>query len=135
SLALAVEVDGKPVSAPTKLDLESPLLSQALCSLAPVDPLVDTLGELLQVGPMVAEVKTDIPVDGLKDATDPATKKRLASRHFVLKPDGTMLISPILNPEGPVVVVKTTQPILTDWPKTLHHFHTFGRRKAEVNIA
>src|SRR5690606_12090196 len=25
--------------------------------------------------------------------------------------------------------------ILTDWPKELHHFQTFGRRKAEVNIA
>lgn len=135
SLALAVEVEGKPVSAPTKLDLGSPLLSQALCSLAPVDPRVDTLGELLQVGSMVAEVKTDIPVDGLEDATDPETKKRLASRHFVLKPDGSMLISPILNSESLVVVVKTKQPILPDWPETLHHFHTFGRRKAEVNIA
>lgn len=135
SLALAVEVDGKPVSAPTKLDLGSPLLSQALCSLAPVDPRVDTLGELLQAGSMVAEVKTDIPVDGLEDATDPKTKMRVASRHFVLKPDGSMLISPILNSESLVVVVKTKQPILPDWPETLHHFHTFGRRKAEVNIA
>lgn len=135
SFALAVEVDGKPVSAPTKLALESPLLSQALCSLAPVDPLVDTLGELLQAGSMVAEVTTNIPVDGLEDATDPKTKKRLASRHFVLKPDGSMLISPILNPESPVVVVKTRQPILPNWPETFHHFQTFGRRKAEVNIA
>jgi hypothetical protein len=135
SLALTVEVDGKPASAPTKLDLESPLLSQALCSLAPVDPLVDTLGELLQTGSMIEEPKTDIPVDELEDSSDSKTKMRLASRHFVLKPDGVMLISPILNSESPVVVVKTKQPILTDWPKTLHHFHTFGRRKAEVNIA
>ncbi len=135
SLALAIEVDGKPVSAPTKLDLASPLLSQALCSFAPVDPLVDTIGELLQAGTMVEEPKTDTPVNELDDPSDPKTKMRLASRQFVLKPDGSMLISPILNPESPVVVVKTTVPILTDWPKTLHHFQTFGRRKAEVNIA
>lgn len=135
SLALAVEVDGKPALAPTKLDLESPLLSQALCSLAPVDPRVDALGELLQVGSMVVEVNTGTPVNQLDDPTDPRTKMRLASRHFVLKPDGSILISPILNPESPVVVVKTTQPILPDWPKALHHFQTFGRRKAEVNIA
>lgn len=135
SLALAVEVDGKPVSAPTKLDLESPLLSQALCSLAPVDPVVDTLGELLQVGSMVDEPKTDIPVNGLDDPTDDKTKMRLASRQFVLKPDGSLLISPILNEDSLVVVVKTAQPILPDWPKEMHHFQTFGRRKAEVNIA
>ncbi|WEJ32837.1 hypothetical protein [Devosia sp. SD17-2] len=134
TIALEVKVAGKVVSLPTMLDPFGPLLSEALQSIAPVDPLVDTLGELLQAGMMVEERKTNIAVNGLEDPSDRRTKKRLASRHFVLRPDGTILISPILNPDSLVVVVNTHQPILTDWPKKLHHFQTYGRRKAEANI-
>jgi len=133
SLALA-DVDGNPILLPTKFDVDSPLLSPVLRSLAPVDPVLDTVGELLKAGMIVEERETKIPQNNLEDPENPNTEMRLASRHFVLQPDGTMLISPILNLDSPVVVVKTTQPILPTWPKTLHHFQTFGRRKAEVNI-
>lgn len=135
SLAFTVEVAGQWVSAPAKLALTGTSLSQALQSLAPVDPLVDTLGELLQVGVMIEEWETDLPKKDVENPSNSKTEMRLASRQFVLKPNGSIMIAPILTLESPVVVVNTKLPILGNWPKKPHHFQTFGRRKAEANIA
>lgn len=135
SLALVIEVGGKKVLLSANAGLADAVLAQALKAQAPVDPLVDTVGEILQVGAMIEELETDTPTDNLDDPKASDTEKRLASRHIVFKPDGSMLVSPILNPDGPVVLVQTKQPILKDWPKMPCHLQAQSRRTIEANIA
>ncbi len=135
TLALAAKVDGETVLMEADAGLAHNVLEQALKAQAPVDPIVDTMGEILQVGSMIEEVETDKPKDQLSDPTDKNTEKRLASRHIVFMPDGTMLVSPILNPDGPVVLVQTAQPVLADWPTKPCHLQAQSRRRVEANIA
>ncbi len=135
TLALAAKMDGEIVLVEADAGLADAVLEQALKAQAPVDPIVDTMGEILQVGTMIEEVETDHPKDNLKDAKDEDTEKRPAFRHVVFMPDGTMRVSPILNPDSPVVLVQTAQPVLADWPKMPCHLQAQSRRIVEANIA
>ena len=135
TLALAVNVGGQTVHLEVDAGLADAALAQALKAQAPVDPVVDTIGEILQVGKMIEEVETDHPKNPLADREDDDTEMRPASRHIVFIPDGTMRVSPILNPDSPVVLVQTTQPVLADWPTKPCHLQAQSRRRVEANIA
>ncbi|MHA6298546.1 hypothetical protein [Devosia sp. CAU 1758] len=135
TLALAAKMDGQTVVMEADAGLADAVLEQALKAQAPVDPIVDAVGEILQVGTMIEEVETDLPKDLLEDPTDKNTDKRLASRHIVFMPDGTMRVSTILNPHSPVVLVQTAQPVLAVWPTMPCHLQAQSRRRVEANIA
>lgn len=135
TLALAAKMDGEIVLVEADAGLADAVLEQALKAQAPVDPIVDTMGEILQVGTMIEEVETDKPKDHLADPKAEGTEMRDASRHVVFIPDGTMRVSTILNPVGPVVFVQTAQPVLEDWPKMPCHLQAQSRRIVEANIA
>lgn len=135
TLALAVNVDGQMVQLQADIGLADAVLAQALKGQAPVDPLVDTMGEILQVGTMIEELETVHVRDNLTDPDAKDADKRLASRHIVFMPDGTMRVSPILNPDSPVVLVQTLQPLLAEWPKMPCHLQAQSRRIVEANIA
>lgn len=135
TLALAVNMGDETVLLGTDAGLADAVLAQALKAQAPVDPIVDTMGEILQVGSMIEEVETDKPKDYLADPKAEDTEMRDASRHVVFMPDGTMRVSPILNPDSPVVLVQTAQPVLVDWPTMPCHLQAQSRRIVEANIA
>lgn len=135
TLALAVKVGDETVHVEADAGLSDMVLAQALKAQAPVDPIVNTIGEILQVGTMIEEVETDKPKDHLADPKAEDTQMRDASRHVVFMPDGTMRVSPILNPDSPVVMVQTVQPVLADWPTMPCHLQAQSRRIVEANIA
>jgi len=136
-LCVYVEIGGKQV--PTSLDPKviEDLEDKVFAAAAPVDSAVDTLGELLQVGKLVEERETDVPVSNLDDPDDASTAMRLTTRHFVLRPDKSVLISPILAEEtgSPVVIAKPRDFMLVPSAGALCVLETKGRRKAEANIA
>jgi hypothetical protein len=62
---------------------------------------------------------------------------RLATRHFVLRPDKSVMISPILSEEqgSPVVIARLKDFMVVPPAGALWVLETKGRRKAEANIA
>lgn len=136
-IVVLAEIGGKQIPVPLDQKLLRAIRDHVFAAAAPVDPAVDMLGELLQIGKMVEERETNLPTNDIDDPKDPSTKKRLTTRHFVLRPDKSVLISPILA-EGlgsPVVVAKLPD-FIVDVPEgELLELETRGRRKAEANIA
>ncbi|KKB76499.1 hypothetical protein VW35_17025 [Devosia soli] len=134
TLALAINVGDETIHVEADAGLADTVLAQALKAKAPVDPVVDTIGEILQVGRVIEEVETDKPKDHLADPKAEDTEMRDASRHVVFMPDGTMRVSAILNPDSPVVLVQTSQPVLPKWPTMPCHLQAQSRRIIEANI-
>ena len=105
--------------------------------LATVDRGIATLGEMMQLGGLVAEEETDRVANVNDDPSDPDSKKRLTERQYVFRPDGTAVVSALLVDEQPcpVIVVKPTTPPVTPTDGQTWKLETRGRKKLEVNIA
>jgi hypothetical protein len=132
-----VEIGGKQVPAPLDPKVIEDLKDKVFAAAAPVDSVVDTLGELFQIGKLVEERETDIPANHLDDPDASSTKMRLTTRLFVLRPDKSVLISPILAEDrgSPVIIARPTDFAVITPADAQWVLETKGRRKAEANIA
>lgn len=137
SVSVVVEIAGKQFPVSLEPKFMDTVKERAFAAATEVDSAVDTLGELLQVGKLVEERETDLPVNNLDDPDAASTTMRLTTRHFVLRSDKSVLISPILAEKlgSPVVIAKPKYLLATPPTRTLWELETRGRRKAEANIA
>lgn len=136
-VVVSVEIGGRQIPVNLEPKVIESFKDKVFEAAVAADPKVDALGELLQVGKLVEERPTGIPANRLDDPKDSGTTMRLATRHFVLRSDKTVLISPILA-EGLAVTAVVAKPKHLDiFPEgdQLWELETRMRRKAEANIA
>ena len=101
---------------------------------AETDPVVDLLGELVCVGAAVNHVDNR---SGLADQGD--SEMRIGSRQFVLRPDRSVLISPVVNFGrndfcGPVIVARPSSQLTMTAPKSHMRMSDEGLRFVEENL-
>lgn len=100
------------------------------------DDRIQVLAELFQLSHAIRERETDRPADPNENPDASTTRKRLTSRQFVIRADGTITVSPILTSSSTVIRARLIanegllrQPMHGDLV-----LQTSGRRKAETNI-
>jgi hypothetical protein len=134
--ALARPTEGDELKVTQMLSLPAEAMTHVYPQLKLADPRIRFLVELFAVGEVVVEEKTDYLVNPeTDDPNDAYAPRRLASRQYVLHPDGKMTISPILRDTSVVVVVQPRLELLDIDIKGHVKFQTYGRRRAAVNIA
>lgn len=127
-----VKVGGAQASYTLTDKLLATIKEYIFTSEAGVDPIVDTLGELMKVSAVVPHEVAD--ATNAAPIADP--EMFVGSRQFVLRTDRSVLVSPVASGpvSGPIVVARPVIPLIETLPTNLCRLSSKGWQFAEANL-
>ncbi|PKR89082.1 hypothetical protein CXZ10_11230 [Pleomorphomonas diazotrophica] len=131
-ISITVTVGNKQVPFEVPQSLVESIKGQIYEDAYEVSPIANMLGELVEVGSVVAHREQTLAAGSL--GADP--EMYAGSRQFVLRPDQSILISSITPTDscGPVVVARPKVAIVDPWPAGFCRLSSEGWSFAEANL-